>query len=72
MVECIDALQQCSLINLDDSPQLLRQSLLERGASHTLLLWDSTEVSNMRHDQSRLGTLLYQLPEREAAMTVET
>jgi hypothetical protein len=45
MNDYLDALQQCSLINLEDSPQLLRQSLLQRGAAHTLLLWDSTEVS---------------------------
>jgi hypothetical protein len=45
MNDCLNALQQCSLINLEDSPHLLRQSLLQRGAAHTLLLWDSTEVS---------------------------
>jgi hypothetical protein len=52
MGECLDALQQCSLINLDESPQLLRQSLLQRGVSHTMLLWDSTEVSESEPQHS--------------------
>lgn len=46
MTDCILALQQCSLIGLDDSPDLLRHSILHRDGSENVLLWNSKEVRN--------------------------
>lgn len=44
MSDCILAYQQCSLIGLDESPDLLRQSMLQRDGSKEFRLWDSKEV----------------------------
>jgi hypothetical protein len=39
MADCLEALHQCSLIGLDESPQLLRRSMLSSVSLLSPLLW---------------------------------
>lgn len=49
MVDCLEALQQCSLIGLEDSPQLLRRSMLSSVSLPLPLLCVPTAAYSLQH-----------------------